>query len=109
MAGIVRQRVVDQAASVLDIDYLDKELVPTMTREIAEHSIYHFIENDLGLSIDYAKKEITIDHATSRDKILLDIGERKPCRFRQISGLFSERAAISVHRQQTQTRQISLC
>jgi len=70
---IIRQRVVDQVASVLDIDYLDKELVPTMTREIAEHSIYHFIENDLGLSIDYAKKEITIDHATSRDKILLDI------------------------------------
>jgi len=70
---IIRQRVVDQVASVLDIDYLDKELIPTMTREIAEHSIYHFIENDLGLSIDYAKKEITIDHATSRDKILLDI------------------------------------
>jgi trehalose operon transcription repressor len=34
---IVRQRVVDNIASVLDIDYLDKSLVPDLTREIGEH------------------------------------------------------------------------
>lgn len=70
---IIRQRVVDQVASVLDIDYLDKELIPNISREIAEYSIYNYIENKLNLVIDYAKKEITIDHATNRDKILLDI------------------------------------
>ena len=53
---IVRQRVVDDVASVLDIDYLDKTLVPSLTREIAEQSIYAFLEEELGLRIAYAQK-----------------------------------------------------
>lgn len=71
---IVRQRVVDDVASVLDIDYLDKTLVPSLTREIAEQSIYAYLEEELGLRIAYAQKEITIDPATNRDQILMDIG-----------------------------------
>ena len=70
---ITRQRVVDSVASVLDTDYLDKSLVPDMTREIAEYSIYDYLENKLKLDIAYAKKEITIDQITEKDKILLDI------------------------------------
>ena len=71
---IVRQRVVDEVASVLDIDYLDKTLVPSLTREIAGQSIYAYLEEELGLRIAYAQKEITIDPATNRDQILMDIG-----------------------------------
>ncbi|MGT2767761.1 trehalose operon repressor [Streptococcus ictaluri] len=71
---ITRQRVVEGVASVLDIDYLYKEKVPLMTREIAEHSIYHYLEKDLHLAIDFALKEVTIDQVTDRDKILLDLG-----------------------------------
>ena len=70
---VVRQRVVDDLVSVLDIDYLDMELIPKLSREIAEQSIYSYIENDLKLIIDYAQKEITIDHSNDRDKILMDI------------------------------------
>ncbi|MFS1664204.1 trehalose operon repressor [Streptococcus sp. zg-JUN1979] len=71
---VVRQRVVDGVASVLDIDYLRKDLVPQMTRSIAEHSIYQYLEQDIGLVIDFAQKEITIDQVTSMDKLLLDLG-----------------------------------
>ena len=71
---IVRQRVVDNIASVLDIDYLDKSLVPDLTREIGEHSIYAYLEETLKLNIAYARKEITIDHVSNQDHILLDIG-----------------------------------
>ena len=71
---IVRQRVVDNIASVLDIDYLDKSLVPDLTREIGEHSIYAYLEENLKLNIAYARKEITIDHVSDQDQILLDIG-----------------------------------
>ena len=71
---IVRQRVVDDVASVLDIDYLDKTLVPSLTRKIAEQSIYAYLEEELRLRIAYAQKEITIDPATNRDQILMDIG-----------------------------------
>ena len=70
---IIRQRVVDGIASVLDIDYLDKSFVPSINREIAEHSIYAYLEDELGLHISYAQKEITIDPATNRDKILMNI------------------------------------
>lgn len=71
---IVRQRVVDNIASVLDIDYLDKSLVPNLTREIGEYSIYAYLEQELNLDIAYAKKEITIDHVNDQDQILMDIG-----------------------------------
>lgn len=56
---VVRQRVVDDLVSVLDTDYLDMELIPNLTRQIAEQSIYSYIENGLKLLIDYAQKEIS--------------------------------------------------
>ncbi|MTB43198.1 trehalose operon repressor [Streptococcus uberis] len=74
---VTRQRVVDGVASVLDIDYLSKKLIPTITREIAEHSLYHYLEKDLLLDIDFALKEVTIDQVNEKDKILLDLGSDK--------------------------------
>lgn len=71
---VVRQRVVDGVASVLDTDYLSKDLIPAMTRDIAEQSIYQYLERELGLDIAYAQKEITIDQITDTDKLLLDLG-----------------------------------
>ena len=64
---VVRQRVVDSCASVIDIDYLNTSLVPQLNRNIAEHSIYDYIS--------HAFKEITIDNATDQDKILIDLGK----------------------------------
>ena len=72
---LIRQRVVDSCASVIDIDDLDARLVPQLNRSIAEHSIYDYIENQLNLSISHAFKEITIDNATDQDKILIDLGK----------------------------------
>ena len=71
---IIRQRVVEGTASVLDIDYLSKAFVPHISREIAEQSIYKYLEEELHLNIAFAQKEITIDQLTEQDKILLDIG-----------------------------------
>ncbi|MGT2751249.1 trehalose operon repressor [Streptococcus orisasini] len=70
---VIRQRVVDGVASVLDIDYLSKTLVPEMTRELAERSIYDYLEHQLKLDIAFAQKEITIDQINEQDKLLLDI------------------------------------
>lgn len=71
---VTRQRVVDGEASVLDMDYLSKSLVPQMTREIAQSSIYTYLEKDLKLAIAYASKEITISKVKDSDKLLLDLG-----------------------------------
>lgn len=74
---ITRQRVVDDVASVLDIDYLLKPITPHITREIAQTSIYAYLEKELQLPIAYAQKQITIDNASNQDKILLDLGSDK--------------------------------
>ncbi|CAM4176846.1 trehalose operon repressor [Streptococcus penaeicida] len=71
---ITRQRVVDGVASVLDIDYLSKTIVPKISREIAEKSLYEYLEKELKLAIDFALKEVTIDQVNDKDKILLDLG-----------------------------------
>ena len=72
---VIRQRVVEGCASVVDIDYLDAKLIPQLNRDIAKHSIYDYLENHLNLSISHAFKEITIDNATEHDKILIDLGK----------------------------------
>lgn len=71
---LTRQRIVDGVAAVLDIDYLLKRKIPDMTSTIARQSIYQHIEQNLGLSIDYAQKEITIDTVTTTDQLYLDLG-----------------------------------
>lgn len=71
---ITRQRVMDNVASVLDIDYLSTAFVPNIDRTIAEQSIYDYLENKLHLIIDLAEKEITIDQTNQQDRILLDLG-----------------------------------
>ena len=72
---VIRQRVVEGCASVVDIDYLDAKLIPQLNRDIAKHSIYDYLENHLNLSISHTFKEITIDNATEQDKILIDLGK----------------------------------
>lgn len=71
---IIRQRLVNGTASVVDTDYLLIDCVKQMTKEIAQHSIYDYLENQLHLSIEGAKKEITIEQMTNQDKIWLDVG-----------------------------------
>ena len=51
---LIRQRVVDGCASVVDIDYLDARLMPQLNRGITENSIYDYLENQLHLSISHA-------------------------------------------------------
>lgn len=74
---IVRQRVVNDQATVYDIDYFNQTIIPSISREIAEHSIYDYLENQLHLPVDVAQKEITIANANATDKLLLDIGYDK--------------------------------
>jgi len=58
---------------ILDKDYLNKKFVPMLTREICAHSIYEYLENDLQLSISFAKKEIIVEEPTAEDRQLLDL------------------------------------
>ena len=68
---ILRTRSIDGVVSVLDLDYLAQECVPQLTQEIAEQSIYAYLEGELGLDISYAQKEITIQASTERERLLM--------------------------------------
>ncbi|MGO0154750.1 trehalose operon repressor [Leuconostoc koreense] len=68
---IVRVRIIDGIHSVIDEDYIRSDIVPGLTKDIAKHSIYAYIENTLHLSVAYAEKIITAELVTAMDRKLL--------------------------------------
>ncbi|MEG0329587.1 MAG: trehalose operon repressor [Longicatena sp.] len=70
---IERVRKVDGEAIILDSDHLNATIIPGLTKKIAQDSLYEYIEKQLGLKISFAKKEITVENATSKDRELLDM------------------------------------
>ena len=60
---------------ILDINMFLKSLVPNLTKEIAENSIYEYIENDLGMSIVTSKRKITVERATQIDEKYLQLND----------------------------------
>ncbi|GAE31091.1 trehalose operon repressor [Halalkalibacter hemicellulosilyticus] len=70
---LVRVRDIDEEAIILDKDYLLTSMVPDLTEEISENSLYEYIESELGLAISFAKKEITVEIPTKEDRTLLDL------------------------------------
>ena len=44
-----------------------------LTKEIAQNSLYEYIEHTLNLKIGYANKEITCQKVTENDRHLLDL------------------------------------
>ena len=70
---ISRVREIGGEKVILDKDYLNKNFVPHITKEICEHSIYHYLENELDLVISYAKKEIIVEKPTAEDRELLNL------------------------------------
>ncbi|GFH40760.1 trehalose operon repressor [Pseudolactococcus insecticola] len=72
---IVRRRQIDGKFLVLDTDYIKFDVAPFLTAEIAQDSIYQYLEHDLNIDISFAQKEITIDFVSSYDAELLDLEE----------------------------------
>lgn len=70
---IERIRDIDGKKIILDIDYINAQVIPHLTKEIVQDSIYEYIENDLGLKVSFAKKEITVIQASDQEKELLDM------------------------------------
>ena len=70
---IQRVRSLDGDPCVFDINLYDKKLVPGLTKEICVHSIYNYIEKDLGMPIVMSKRTITVERATQMDEDSLDL------------------------------------
>ena len=70
---IQRVRSLDGDPCVFDINLYDKKLVPGLTKEICIHSIYNYIEKDLGMPIIMSKRTITVERVTQMDEDSLDL------------------------------------
>ncbi|MCA0172484.1 trehalose operon repressor [Bacillus sp. RAR_GA_16] len=74
---VIRAREIDGEKIILDRDFFTAKWVPELTKTICENSIYDYLENDLGLSISYAKKDIIVEEANEEDHRYLDLHEYK--------------------------------
>ena len=72
---IIRSRQIQGERIILDKSYFLKEQVPFLTKEICENSIYEYLEGELQLPIDFAKKEIVVEECTDEDREYLDLKE----------------------------------
>ena len=70
-----RVRYLEGKALILDINLFLKECVPGLTSGIAAHSIYDYIENELGMSIVTSRRRMTVEHATTYDMDHLEMGD----------------------------------
>lgn len=70
---VQRVRRVNGEAVILDTDYINADIVPEIDKKAAQDSLYAYFENQLGLRIAFANKEITCPNATKQDYELLDM------------------------------------
>ena len=70
---IQRVRFMDKKALIIDHNYYRKDIVRGLTLEIAENSIYEYIENELNEKVVTTKRIITVEKATEDDFKYLDL------------------------------------
>ena len=72
---IQRLHYLDEKALILNHNYFLKNIAVNLTKEIAEGSIYEYLENGLHLSIVTSKRVMTVEKMTEIDEKYLDLGD----------------------------------
>lgn len=70
---IFRVRSIESEDVILDINYFNLNAISGITKEIAENSIYEYIEKNLKLKISGAKKIVSVVPSTNLDKKYLNL------------------------------------
>lgn len=70
---IERVREFDGQKVILDIDYLNPDVIKNLELKHAKDSLFEYIEKELKLKISFARKEITVVKATEEEKRILDL------------------------------------
>nr|WP_314740107.1 UTRA domain-containing protein [uncultured Haemophilus sp.] len=71
---IGRTREIDGERVEYEVSYFDRRIVPFISRDIAEQSIYRYLENELGLKISHSQREISFRYASEEEKNAMDLG-----------------------------------
>ncbi|PNZ10991.1 trehalose operon repressor [Staphylococcus simiae] len=58
---IIRTRKINDHVKIVDEDYFLQSIVKAIGNDVAEDSIYHYLEHDLHLAISYSNKSITFE------------------------------------------------
>ncbi len=74
---VQRARYFGGKAVILDHNYFLKSIVKDLTAEIAEHSVYQYMENVLGESIVSAQRCLTVEPVTQIDETYMDLDIEK--------------------------------
>ncbi|MDO4622583.1 MAG: trehalose operon repressor [Eubacteriales bacterium] len=72
---IQRKRILNGKAVIFDINLMLKSEMPALTKEIAERSIYSYLENDLQMQITTSNRRISAERATPADLKHLALGD----------------------------------
>ncbi|QDW75009.1 trehalose operon repressor [Lachnospiraceae bacterium KGMB03038] len=70
---IQRLHYLDEKPLILNHNYFLKSAVPGLTKEIAEHSIYDYLENTLHMTIVNSKRVVTVMKITQIDEKYLEL------------------------------------
>lgn len=70
-----RLHYLDEKALILNHNYFRKDVVRDLTKEIAENSIYEYIEQVLHVSIVTSKRTMTVEKMTEIDEHYLELGD----------------------------------
>ncbi len=71
---VQRLRTINEEPIVVDEDYILKSVVPNIPEKVAEHSLYRYFEETLGLEIAYATKTITVEPVSDKMCQFLGLG-----------------------------------
>lgn len=72
---IQRLRSLEGKPLILDHNYFLKECVRGLTPEIAAHSIYDYLEGELGITITTSRRTLTVERATQIDEKYIDMND----------------------------------
>lgn len=74
---IKRLRLADQLPIAYQIFYTSVDLVPGLTKEIAEQSIYQYMENEIGLKLVSAEQDVeaTTAHKHEAEALGIKVGD----------------------------------
>jgi GntR family trehalose operon transcriptional repressor len=70
---IQRVRYIDNDAMIIDHNFLLKDIARGLTSEIAEKSMYDYLERELGENIVTTKRKMTVERNTQLDEKYFDL------------------------------------
>ncbi|RYL90324.1 GntR family transcriptional regulator [Sporolactobacillus sp. THM7-4] len=75
---IKRTRTADGIPMAVETTFIPVSLVPELTEEAANHSLYDYIEKEAGLVIDHAEQSLEASLVSAEEASLLDVPHGSP-------------------------------